>query len=118
YGDRPGRPDLLCPVEADDLASLDLDAYPDIATQSNIGIRLDDYFVPGVADRAGTRAGAEVNEFIQVMRRYAAGPYGEFFGSGYLSAEVRRYGRAEVNAQLFDGVPSILLAAEGGTAAV
>ncbi len=111
----------LCPVADDPRATTSLElgaAQEDVFRRGNLVVRRDDYLLRGAANRAGTKVGAEVHEFMAVLRRYAAGPSDEWGGAGYLSAEVRRYGSGEVRAQLADGAPSLLLAAEGGTAAV
>jgi hypothetical protein len=75
---------------------------------------MDEFVVRGAATRSGTRLGAEVHEFMSVLRRYAVGPEGRFAGSGFMTAEVRRYGLSEVEAQLSDGAPTTLVASEGG----
>lgn len=112
--------DLLCPEddEARPASSLDLAPHADVFAHGNLEVRRDDYLLGGAANRAGTRVGAEVHEFMAVLRRYAAGSSDDLAGAGYLSAEVRRYGAHEVQAQLADGMPSLLLASEGGSLAV
>ncbi len=73
--------------------------------------------LPGAAARSGTRVGSQVHESLAILRRYAAGPPGAgVLGSGYLTVPLRRYGDAEVDAQLSDGPVSVLVAAEGGSA--
>jgi hypothetical protein len=92
--------------------------YPRVLDRGNIGLRMDEWFLPGASNRAGTRVGAQVHESLTILQRYAAGQDGSAAGSGYLSVPIRRYGSAEVDAQLFDGVPSVLVASEGGTLAL
>jgi hypothetical protein len=109
----------LCPEDDETrLAALDLTPHAPVFDHGNLAVRGDDYLLAGAANRAGTRVGAEVHEFMAVLRRYAAGPTDDLAGAGYLGAEVRRYGAREVQAQLADGVPSLLVAAEGGSLAV
>jgi hypothetical protein len=94
------------------------ESFQDVFALDNRDLRRDDYLRPGSANSAGTREGARVHESIAIMKRYAAGPGDAFLGAGFLASPVRRYGAAEVDAQLFDAAPSVLLASEGGTAAV
>lgn len=112
-----GGKNLLCPVspKADD-APLDLDRYSALFDLSNTEVRLLEYLVPGAATRIGTRVSTRVAESLAIMRRYAAGKETSFWGAGYLSAPVREYGRHELRALLSDGVSSVLVASEGGTA--
>ncbi len=111
----------LCPLNDDTQTGAALELGPsqeEVFRRGNLAVRRDDFVLRGAANRAGTKVGAEVHEFMAVLRRYAAGPSDAVGGAGYLSADVRRYGSGEVRAQLADGAPSLLLAAEGGTAAV
>jgi hypothetical protein len=121
--DEPGGD--ICPVPTGDEGELDLRAYasrfdPDalLSATSNRKARFFDLVRSGAANRIGTRAGTEVNEALAILRRYSAGPDPAFFGKGLLSADIRRYGRAEVDAQIIDGAPSVFVASEGGSAAL
>jgi hypothetical protein len=110
----------ICPApdrENED-TPLDLSDFGDIFQRRNVRVRLDEIFVANAANRLGTRVGAEVHESIRIRNRYAAGLEPTLLGTGFLSATVRRFGNAEVRALLADGAPSVLLAAEGGTASV
>jgi len=99
-------------------AAFDLEQAEEAFEWSNVDVRIQEYLVPGTANRVGTRTAAQVHESMAVMRRYSAGRQPSLFGTGYLESGIRRYGEAEVDAQLFDGVPSVLVASEGGTAAL
>ncbi len=106
----------ICPGDrAGSDAPFSLDDHPMAVSLRNTEVRRDDYLRPGAANRAGTRVGSQVHESLAIMRRYAAGPGDSWIGSGYRTVDVRRYGIAEVRAQLFDGVPAVLVASEGGT---
>ncbi len=109
----------VCPPDARaEGGPFELTPYTGALERDNVAIRIHDYLLPGAANRSGSRTGAQVHESLAVMRRYAAGPEGRWVGDGFGTVDVRPYGRAEVDAQLFDGVPSVLLSSEGGTAAV
>ena len=106
----------ICPGDrAGSDAPFSLDDHPMAVSLRNTEVRRDDYLRPGAANRAGPRVGSQVHESLAIMRRYAAGPGDTWLGGGYRTVDVRRYGIAEVRAQLFDGVPAVLVASEGGT---
>ena len=107
--------ETLCPSgETATAAPLDLSQYQDKLRASRTEIRRNEYFLPGASRRIGTRLGAQVDEFLSILRRYAVGASGRWRGDGYNTVAIRRYGRSEVDAQLSDGVPSVLLSSEGG----
>jgi len=116
--DAGGHGQVCPPGPQAESGAFELAPYASALERDNVEIRIHDYLLPGAANRAGSRTGAQVHESLAVMRRYAAGPEGRWMGDGFGTVDVRPYGRAEVDAQLFDGVPSVLLSSEGGTAAV
>ena len=112
-----GGKNLLCPTTANgEPTPVDLGRYDELFELSNTEVRLKEFLVPGAATRIGTRVSTRVAESLAIMRRYAAGKQTSFWGGGYLSAPVREYGSHELRALLSDGVSSVLLASEGGTA--
>ncbi len=114
-----GGKNLLCPVSPKGKdGALDLERYAPLFDLSNTEVRLREFLVPGAATRIGTRVSTRVAESLAIMRRYAAGKETSMWGSGYLSAPVREYGRHELRALLSDGVSSVLGASEGGTAGI
>lgn len=111
----------VCPVSVGrDLAPLEIEGtHVALLGWSNVPTRVVDWFAPGAADRVGSREGARVFESMSILERYAQGPAEVGIeGAGFLSVPIRRYGPSEVKAQLFDGVPSVLVAAEAGTLGV
>lgn len=106
-----------CPVRTNAVESgtFDFEGPAQAFGWSNVWIRFWEYLVPQAANRVGTRMGSQVYESMEVMRRYSAGSRSQPFGNGYLETTIRRYGQSEVDAQLFDGVPSVLVASESGT---
>ena len=116
-GQADGGKNLMCPVDPKiEDGPVDLERYTDLFELSNTEVRLREFLVPGAATRIGTKVSTRVAESLAIMRRYAAGKETSFWGSGYLSAPVREYGRHELRALLSDGVASVLVASEGGTA--
>ena len=114
-----GGKNLLCPIDpGTDSGTIDLERYTPLFDLSNTEVRLREFLVPGAATRIGTKVSTRVAESLAIMRRYAAGKETSYWGSGYLSAPVREYGRHELRALLSDGVASVLVASEGGTAGV
>ncbi|MEM7676420.1 MAG: hypothetical protein AAF449_10495 [Myxococcota bacterium] len=114
-----GGKNLLCPVDPRIKdGAIDLEAYTPLFDLSNTEVRLREFLVPGAATRIGTRVSTQVAESLAIMRRYAAGKETSFWGSGFMSAPVREYGRHELRALLSDGVSSVLVASEGGTAGI
>ncbi len=112
-----GGRNLLCPTDPrTENGAIDLEPYAPLFDLSNTEVRLREFLVPGAATRIGTRESTRVAESLAIMRRYAAGKETSFWGSGFLSAPVREYGRHELRALLSDGVSSVLVASEGGTA--